>query len=182
MVSSGPRKASDNATSWLAVQPLSSNPVTSSSNEFDPRIATDGSGVWVATWRSNSTLGGTLPPGERVLFSRSIDNGATWSTAAAVDGGVAADSPVIACTDGRWIILWGGKCATSSNGGMTWTKTDSADPGTVVAVQPGAEAGRWIAVRYDLVYENTHDPDYLFRYTVHAIDERSRSVDWAYYD
>ncbi len=104
-------------------------------------IATDGASTWVAAWQSTDDLGGTIGMDLDILFSRSIDNGATWTTPVPLNINATTDTeddfvPDL-CTDeaGNWIAVWYSRntlggisgpepdilVARSSNNGATWT-------------------------------------------------------------
>lgn len=73
-----------------------------------PRLATDSAGTLVAVWtrgRADEQLQG------EVMFSRSIDQGTTWTSPEALNTGGAAErysnSPVVETDDvGNWIVFW----------------------------------------------------------------------------
>jgi len=85
-----------------------------------PRIATDRAGIWVVAWQ---TVGGSpigLGRDSDIVFTRSPDNGATWTMAAPVAASAREDDgedrePVVATDgNGRWMIVWS---STQSLGG-----------------------------------------------------------------
>ena len=86
-----------------------------------PDIATDGQGVWVAVWRKDVDV-----PNDRILVSRSIDNGATWSAVTPLPSTSVGPRPRVG-TDGlgNWLIL-ADLCLDSADSGATWTAR--ADP------------------------------------------------------
>src|ERR1043165_3431020 len=51
-----------------------------------PSVTTDGAGNWIAVWESSNSLGGTIGTDVDILFSRSTDNGATWTPPAPLNG------------------------------------------------------------------------------------------------
>lgn len=105
------RSTNDGAT-WTATGALNTNAAIDEGDDKWPQIATDGQGNWVAVWRSDDSLGGTLGTRVKVLVSHSTDDGVTWSdpaplnTNAATSGGNHS-SPTVA-TDGlgNWIAAW----------------------------------------------------------------------------
>ncbi len=125
----------DSGEHWSIPAPVSPDSANDNRDEASPTIATDGQGHWVAAWQSNT-------PGSDsdILTSRSIDNGANWSSAAPLNTNAAnaADDidPAIA-TDGKglWIAVWASDdslgntigndkdilYARSTNNGATWT-------------------------------------------------------------
>jgi len=124
--------------------PAMLEPTESAESQLD--LVTDHAGTWVAAWHSNSSLGGTIGNDFDLLVSRSIDDGATWSPASALDSNAATDissggisnehSPRLAADGaGNWVAVWqsrpqavGGPpedydihVATSADGGATWS-------------------------------------------------------------
>ncbi|HXC51749.1 MAG TPA: hypothetical protein VN634_12735 [Candidatus Limnocylindrales bacterium] len=52
----------------------------------EARIATDGSGTWIAVWASSDpALGGTPLNGENLVLTRSTNDGKTWSPVTVLD-------------------------------------------------------------------------------------------------
>lgn len=108
-------RSTDDGYSWTAAAPLTADAATdAAAADSEPAIASGSGNVWVAVWSSNNTLGGTIGNDNDIVFSRSTDDGATWSAAAAINSGAAADGnvdldfqPSIA-TDGagRWLVAW----------------------------------------------------------------------------
>jgi cysteine-rich repeat protein len=126
---------------------LNSNAASDSGGDRKPDLATDGAGNWVAVWGSDDDLGGTLGSDGDILFSRSSDNGHTWTAVHAVNTNADADSggdsnPRIA-TDrtGNWMAVWsstedlGGTIgsdydvffALSADNGATWSPLDAVN-------------------------------------------------------
>jgi len=104
--------------SFGAPRPLNSTAATDSdipdADDVDREasLATDGAGTWVAVWSSDNPLGGTLGADFDLLYSRSTDNGATWSAAAALyataasDGSAADTEPAISYDGGNWVVVF----------------------------------------------------------------------------
>ncbi len=99
----------------VAVTPpaaLNTNADSDSDNDIEPNLATDGSGNWVAVWYSNEDLGGTIGTDFDILTARSTDNGASWTTPAALNSNAAADSAsdrepqVTTDGSGNWVAVW----------------------------------------------------------------------------
>ena len=106
-----------------------------------PTVYTDGSGVWMASWDSEDTLGGTIGADVDILVASSTDNGATWSfpvplnTNAGTDSGDDFRSHVLSDGSGGWVGVWGSRddlggtigtdsdilFAHSTDNGATWT-------------------------------------------------------------
>jgi hypothetical protein len=97
---------------WTTPVPLNSSMMVDKGEDSSPRIATDGSGYWIAVWDSNETLGGTIGSDHDILFSASIDDGESWSEPAALNSEAYADSdaedllPTIAYREGVWVTAW----------------------------------------------------------------------------
>ena len=126
-------------------------------------ISTDGAGTWVVAWPSTETLGGTTGGAdEDILFSRSTDNGMTWSPAALLNsnGGTGFQeygNPQLA-NDGAdtWVATWDTLAeswvARSIDDGATWSAPVRVSP-AVLALNNRSHphldtdgAGRWVVV------------------------------------
>ncbi|MCP4594002.1 MAG: exo-alpha-sialidase [bacterium] len=99
---------------WSYPQVLNSNGAADGSrSDYYPRLATDGSGVWLTVWASRDLAGGAYGDDMDIFFARSVDDGATWSSPAIVDPAATADdlhdsNPEV-YTDGtnHWMVVWG---------------------------------------------------------------------------
>ena len=135
------------------------------------QVVTDGSGMALAVWHSTASLDDTIGTDRDILFSRSWDNGATWTARAPLNANAATDTmkdevPQVA-TDGvgHWVAVWqsgpspgtGGDkdilVARSTDNGATWTLPvylnagaagDTAEDGSPQIATDGA--GHWVAV------------------------------------
>ncbi len=95
-------------------EPVSLNDyaASDSANDLEPTIETNGSGVWIVIWFSEHTFGGTIGSDRDILYSRSTDNGDTWSPAAPLNSNAGSDSGADEfcemATDrkGVWIVTW----------------------------------------------------------------------------
>ena len=108
-------RSSDNGVTWSAVQTLNSNAISDSGDDFFPNVITDGKGNWIAVWHSDETFGDTIGGDYDIFFSRSTDNGVTWSAvqtlnsnAASDDSGSGDDDSPSVTTDGNgnWVTVW----------------------------------------------------------------------------
>jgi hypothetical protein len=165
-------RSSDAGANWTAVAALNTNAASDAAGDFQPQLATDGAGSWVAVWTSNDTLGGTIGSDGDILLARSTDAGATWTAPAALNSNADSDSgidqqPHVA-TDGvgSWLAVWyseddlGGAIGTdpdilvaqSTDAGATWAApaalnsnaaSDSGDDHWPVIVTDGE--GSWVA-------------------------------------
>ena len=110
-------------------------------NDDDPSIATDGAGTWIVTWTSQNQalLGTAMSLG--AVYSRSTDDGVTWSTPLPVttrppdSSSATRTAPFVAFTpEGLWVITWVGQgdvvamgndadilVSASRDGGVTWS-------------------------------------------------------------
>lgn len=79
--------------------------VNSGPQDGTPSIGTDGDGRWVCAWRRSGT-------DFDIYQSQSMDNGATWTTRAALHSNAATDTgedyapSVAADADGKWVVAW----------------------------------------------------------------------------
>jgi hypothetical protein len=167
-------RSTDNGATWSASHALNTNAATDTGDDTSPYIATDGSGLWIAVWETDDTLGGTLDPVFNILMSRSTDAGVTWSAPEAIysqdagDPGSGLEMVNGFATDGlgTWVVVWTtgetrGETigsdfdvmfARSTDDGETWTEsvlnTNAAtDSGLdVMASIATGGTGTWIAV------------------------------------
>jgi hypothetical protein len=128
-----------------APQTLNSNSDNTIADDYPVRLAADGDGTVVAAWSSSGWFGGGLGLDNDILFSRSVDGGATWSSAAPIASDAGSDSaydgdPALAVDgQGRWVAVWGRQevaggaitiwAARSSDGGATWSEAAAAFSG-----------------------------------------------------
>ena len=165
----------DAGQSWSVPTPLNSNATTDGpalAEDINPSLVTDRKGTWLAMWNSFESLGGTLSGGRDAFFSRSTDNGATWSSMAALNTDATTDTrqdlePKAAPDgNGNWVAVWEVSefgagptgsdqdifSAYSSDDGLTWSApihvndatTDSGvDADSEIATDG---AGNWVIV------------------------------------
>jgi hypothetical protein len=154
-------RSADNGVSWSPVQALNTNAGPDSGDDAYPSVMTDGNGNWVAAWRSDDTLSGTVGDDNDILFSRSTDNGATWSAPQALnsnagsDSGTDSDARVTTDGNGNWVTFWesddtlGGTVDTdsdiffsrSTDNGVTWSPVQALNSNA------GSDSG------YDSIWE-----------------------------
>ncbi len=165
-------RSTDNGGTWTAPAALNSNAATDSGDDDYPQVTTDGSGNWVAVWRSDDDLGATIGTDEDILVARSTDNGGTWTAPAALNSNAATDDligfdwypQVTTDGSGNWVAVWQSfdtnsgaefdiMVARSANNGATWSA--SAALNTSAAFDWGADehpqvttdgSGNWVAV------------------------------------
>jgi Neuraminidase (sialidase) len=170
------------ALGFSAPAALNTNADTDSGTDWYPQVTTDGAGNWVAVWFSEDTLGGTIGSDYDILVSRSMDNGATWTTPAALNTNAATDSgpdyePQVTTNGvGNWVAVWHSDntlsetigsdydilVSRSTDNGVAWTApaplntnaaTDSGDDYSPQVTTDGV--GNWVAVwsSYDTLGE-----------------------------
>jgi hypothetical protein len=151
-------RSSDNGVTWTAPAPVSAV----DGGDEAPQIATDGTGNWVVVWRTNNTLGDTIGSDYDIVFARSEDNGATWSTPLPLNQDAVSESFVhIGAnieTDGTaWVATYfkGNDlyAVRSADGGQTWGSEVflgaafvETFPDTPAARLDGDGAGNWVVV------------------------------------
>ncbi|NUM55264.1 MAG: exo-alpha-sialidase [Candidatus Hydrogenedentes bacterium] len=165
--------STDNGSTWSATEPLNSNAADDAGSDSNPVVATNGAGVWIATWVTTDSFEDTIGTDGNILFSRSLDNGATWSEVeflnSNADSDTGADAMPCIANDGglNWIIAWHSNdtlgntvgpdndilFSRSSDGGVTWTNvaTLNSNAGTDIGLDANVsvatdKAGNWIAV------------------------------------
>jgi hypothetical protein len=67
-------RSTDNGATWSAAAPFASN-VADDEYTNRPRLATDGSGNWMAAWHESDPINGD----DDIRFTTSTDNGVTWA-------------------------------------------------------------------------------------------------------
>lgn len=165
-----------------------SNADVDAGSDENPAVATNGAGVWIAAWATTDDLEDTIGTDGDILYSRSTDNGATWSDVAILHSNADTDSGVDAMprlvNDGalNWIASWqstdtlGSSVGTdndifyvrSDDDGVTWTgvATLNSNAATDIGLDTNAtigtdNAGNWIAVwETNDPFNNTVGTDY----------------------
>jgi Neuraminidase (sialidase) len=133
-------RSSDGGLTWSAPALLNSNGTTDGGDDFRAQVESDGDGVWIACWSSNSVIGGGTGDFD-IHYARSTDNGATWSPVALLqsngdtDGGNDLRPGLASDGAGNWVAVWnsgddlGGTIGNdldiltvrSTDGGLTWS-------------------------------------------------------------
>jgi Neuraminidase (sialidase) len=131
----------DNGQTWSDPAPLNTNAAQDWGDDYEPRLATDGSGNWVAVWSSSDSLGNRIGGDRDILVSRSTDSGQTWTHPMPLNNNASADkgfdtSPdIVTDASGRWLCAWSAGdsgiqgigtdrdilIARSDDKGATWT-------------------------------------------------------------
>ncbi|MCX7018419.1 MAG: sialidase family protein [Candidatus Sumerlaeota bacterium] len=143
-------------------------PPGSYDNEY-PRLAANGRGLWIAVWMSIGEPGSPTGEDWDIFYSRSLDNGVTWSLPSPLNTNAPSDRgndmvPQIATDEaGNWVVVWTSfdelglegdiMCSRSVDEGLTWSDptpvnnnapTDlGEDSNPQIATD---REGRWIAV------------------------------------
>lgn len=106
--------STDQGERWTFPRPLNLNAATDDvdDDDYNPRIATDRRGTWLAMWHSESTLANTIGTDFDILMSRSTNNGVSWSapfpvnTDAGLDTEDDTDPELATDGSGTWIAAW----------------------------------------------------------------------------
>ncbi|MFK7899064.1 MAG: pentapeptide repeat-containing protein [Myxococcota bacterium] len=160
-------RSSDAGVTWTTPAIVNSNALSDTGSDLRPRLATDGFGTWILTWDSDENLGGMIGQDRDILFSRSVDEGTTWSDPQALqafsasDAGDEANARPTTDITGAWSVVFDadedltGQVGTdfdlfstsSVDDGMTWLSAIPLNPDAEidsggdffpgVATQPG---------------------------------------------
>jgi len=162
-------RSADDGETWTSPAPLNSTATSDSAGDDWPSLATDGTGNWIAAWRSNHSLGGTIGTDWDILFARSSNDGSTWTPVAPLNTNASTDSgsdeqPFVAGDDDAFVAVWESndgalgpdydiRVSRSIDGGATWSAPVALNAGAsgdlaqdlhpVVATNG---AGNWVAV------------------------------------
>ena len=163
--------STDSGLTWstpVAVNDDASTDDSLNAQDRTPDIATDSRGNWVIVWLESADSASPTGLDDDILWSRSVNLGASWSAAQAVDPNAAADTrfeynPIIE-TDGhgKWVAAWEAfpaladrdlLIATSVSDGTAWGNlqvlntqalSDSGDDSLVAMAAD--DQGSWVAV------------------------------------
>lgn len=131
--------SNDDGMTWSQQAVLNSNAASDSQRDQWAEIMTDGDGNWVAGWETLTQLEPGEYPDNDIVFSRSTDNGATWTPFAPIHdemlGDVSQDHNVQFAVDGGdlWVAVWHGErpqgsitdrdiiFSLSNNAGASWS-------------------------------------------------------------
>jgi hypothetical protein len=135
----------DDGLTWTHPPPRLLADTAADDEDYDPHVATDGEGTWIATWMVGDELG--LIDAD-IAFVRSLDNGLTWSTPALLNGDAFFDDfndtgPRIAVDQvGVWRTAWESsvtvddvrdyslRFASSDDAGATWSMPSAVPEAT----------------------------------------------------
>jgi BNR repeat-like domain len=130
-------RSTDSGATWASPEVLNTNADSDSEGDYDPMIATDGAGHWITVWHSQENLDDRAGDDRDIFFSRSLDDGVSWSAVATLsahfDSECRSDLAPQVTTDGlgHWVAVWVSMdsdslvCVSRSNdNGVTWTTPD----------------------------------------------------------
>lgn len=185
-------RSTDGGLSWSPPEPLNHNATSDSGDDTEPQLTTDSAGTWIAVWQSTDTLNDTIGDDQDILFSRSMNNGQTWTPASplnayAATDGVAADWRPQLTTDsrGNWIALWefddepSGTLANhdivishSTDAGQTWTVPAALTTDDAGDLEGGwrpqlstDSMGNWVAVWYRYNFVDDIETDIMYSHS-----------------
>ena len=144
-------RSTDDGATWSAPAPLNANAATDKMGDAVPRVATDKTGNWVATWQTFGADDPTSKVLSNVHAARSTDNGVTWGAPVLVSASTEIpdpmydDTPAIAWVGGNdWVLVWVSGETTAPQaqpGGRVWvarSTDEGATFGAPVCLNPGA--------------------------------------------
>lgn len=133
-------RSADGGKSWSAGAPLTSSADNSLRDDMHPTLAAGQADTWVVTWERKNELGGW-----DIYFSRSTDNGLSWSVPAQLlqyyghTSGISCNCQLATDGQGIWMAIWTGSgqyevpdsngllcqsllISRSTDNGLTWSK------------------------------------------------------------
>jgi len=147
----------DNGANWSLPTPVNANAGTDPDDELDPSVVTDGQGHWIAAWRTGDANSSSTTAFD-IVYARSIDNGANWTSPLPLSGNLAFDAIPRMATDGQghWVVVWAsaGQCiyVRSIDNGENWSAPallNANGPALASEIQPDVSAdggGHWVAI------------------------------------
>ena len=84
--------STDYAGWWQSPTIHVSTAASDSGNDETPFVLADGNGNWGVVWNSNEDLGGTAGTDYDIFFTRSVDNGASWSNVQTLNSNANTDT------------------------------------------------------------------------------------------
>ena len=120
-------KSNNAGVTWTPPVPLNTNATTDSGQDGDAVIGNDGQGNWLVVWQSSENLGGVIGTDTDFFFSRSTDNGASWTPPAVLNTNAATDieggGDLTLANDGHgnWVVAW---TSSENLGGVLGTEGD----------------------------------------------------------
>ena len=153
-------RSADGGVHWSPPASLNSEAASDSRSDVSPRVYF-AAGVWIVAWQAGLTHEGETD----IVYTRSLDGGATWSAQAELNGvgDVRNDFEPMLASDGagNWVAVWSAEDASgglgfgtdwdvltarSSDGGATWTapallNANAGADGSYDDVAPSVAAG-----------------------------------------
>lgn len=157
-----------------ATRILHENAKTDQGGDFAPIIETDGAGTWITIWSSQENLGGTAGTDADIFYSRSVNNGVSWSDPAVLnswaDSDARSDSWPVALSfgNGVWIAAWSSNLnfmltgsdidvfyTRSTDSGVTWSTpaplntnafSDTGSDGSQGIALANDGTGNWVGI------------------------------------
>jgi len=137
----------DDGETWSDPAALNTNAdsdTPAQEGDWEPTVATDGGGTWLAAWETTDTQGGTIGGDRDLLFARSIDNGATWSDPLVLNSTATSDVDdpmngdftldedvqIVSGGSGLWMAIWHSTLSLAKATGtdadifMAWSAND----------------------------------------------------------
>ncbi len=105
-------RSSDNGVTWSTPAFLNTNAATDSIDQEDnsPSLATDGNGVWLATWEWQGTF--DRQACYHAVVAQSTDNGTSWTPPALINPNqdfvknMEQEPEVVSDGAGHWVVAW----------------------------------------------------------------------------
>jgi hypothetical protein len=162
-------RSEDHGATWAPLAYLHASMVDDPGDDIVPRIASDGAGNLVVTWKTDNLVGSNGVADGDIHVSCSSDNGMSWSSPAALNTDASSDDlydiegTVATDRAGLWIAVWYRELspgadrdlvfARSTDNGTTWTDpaplntnwaTDAGDDAHPRLVTDGS--GNWVVI------------------------------------
>ncbi|MFT4569554.1 MAG: hypothetical protein ACI8TX_000871 [Hyphomicrobiaceae bacterium] len=159
-------RSTDTGRSWSHPTPIDRGASGDTGLDLAPRVSVAGK-TWIAVWESSEDRHGAGKDFD-VMYSRSIDGGATWSRAAFLNNNAADDvdtdrAPVVASDgEGGWLVVWESYDSLDGTIGRDWDLlySFSRDDGATWSVpRPANERARHDRSLTDLAPRLAAAPD-----------------------
>lgn len=146
--------SSDDGVTWSTPGPVNDDAATDDYTDSEPSVATDEAGTWVVVWTS---YWGSM------WSSRSVDDGATWSSRQSIPTGTPTFNPhVTTDRNGTWMAVWHENsgpaqimASVSLDGGVSWSAAQKVNTDSALDTMESAGAdiatdglGNWVCVWY----------------------------------
>ena len=146
-------RSTDAGQMWTAPSALHSDfGSDGSARDIFPTVATDGHGTWVVAWETCAVSSCNINDDKDIMFSRSGNDGITWSKLAFLNSDAAGDAPkfdsrpsITTDGSGTWVAIWNPLMARSTNGGRNWSTVTAAPVGSPPNVITDG-LGTWLVV------------------------------------